>query len=591
MNDIERRIQKLIDQYLCGNLSNEEAGELLNAVKAHSDLKKLLQDNREIDFLLRERFALFVPDDPSDLINFDISNRQKILKAVNNLDFSSGPDSYTSDQANIEADSQKLISFTPTDSDEISSKEIGTCEKEMSCQRQKSFVNAVTRGEKTGRERRAFSLRSALTAVLLLAATGIIFFFYDKNSAVGIPVGEPEFFAQVEDLVDPHFEEGQSYKKKQWIGREKIRLKSGLMRLYFANGAEIILEGPNEFSLNGSLDLFCHYGKIGAHIPQDAKGFRISTPLGDFIDQGTEFSLNINNEKADLSVIKGAVDVKLLEKPAVRLKEGNSSRINKKKEIVHVPLKMEQFINSVSFETRLQKDNLQKIELKNQRRKMLTEDPDLLIYFDFTDKNLKQIKNRSVNSSKICKSGRIIGCRRAEGMQDDLPALAMASSNDRVRTKLKQNCPNLTLVAKVRIDLLNETLNNILFNNSTPGLKPSTNVFSWHITSRGLQQIWFGAKSQRFSSNAVPLSKLIGTWCFLSVVFNYEKKTVSFYFDGVPCGMRQWKDKEPFELGLLLLGGIPWSEKTRSLNGTIEEFLVFNKALTKKEIATLCHCN
>ncbi len=518
MADPERRALELIDQYLRGRLSNEEAGELLKSIKDNPGFEHHLRSNLEIDFLLRELFV-------SEFITEEKAVRGRLL------------------------------------------------------------TNEKQKYSKSGAR---FTIRSSAAALLLLIAAGIIFFFYERNSAEGVPADELEPLAQIEELVDPVFEEGRVFKKNQWIGRETISLRSGLLRLYFINGAEIILEGPNSVSVSDSLNVFCRYGKISAHIPPDAKGFRVSTPLGNFIDQGTDFSLNVDSENADLNVIKGAVDIQLAEKPAVRLLEGKASQVTKKKEIVDVPLNKNYYISPVAFESKIEQSNQMKIESKILRREKLIARPDLLIYFDFTKNNLKLIKNDSKFGKDLCKNARIIGCRRVEGILDEFPVLGLASSNDRIRAKLLKKCPNITFTARIRIDLLNRNINNILFNNGSPGQRPAKDVFSWHINSRGMQQIWFGPASKIYSSNFIPVSKLTGTWYSVAVVFNRDKKTISFYFDGLPCGVRSWKEEDPVHLGQMTIGGMNWGTKIRSLNGAIEEFLVFDKALSKKEIAEIC---
>lgn len=73
-----------------------------------------------------------------------------------------------------------------------------------------------------------------------------------------------------------------------------IQLLSGLAKLQFNNGAEVILEGPSEFQLISAEQMRVTYGKMTAVVPPLAAGFRVDTPAMSVIDLGTEFSIKMD---------------------------------------------------------------------------------------------------------------------------------------------------------------------------------------------------------------------------------------------------------------------------------------------------------
>lgn len=80
-------------------------------------------------------------------------------------------------------------------------------------------------------------------------------------------------------------------------------LTSGLATITFDYGAEVILEGPVEFSILSAEKLHLHYGRLFARVPGRAVGFTVDMPGGSIIDLGTEFGV--------VARLDGTGDVKL----------------------------------------------------------------------------------------------------------------------------------------------------------------------------------------------------------------------------------------------------------------------------------------
>jgi len=97
------------------------------------------------------------------------------------------------------------------------------------------------------------------------------------------------------------------------VGREKIKFKSGLVRLEYFNGAIVELKGPCEFYIQSSDKSFLNLGKVSAKITEDSIGFKIFSPGASLVDIGTEFALEVNDEKKTfVHVFDGEAEVSLL---------------------------------------------------------------------------------------------------------------------------------------------------------------------------------------------------------------------------------------------------------------------------------------
>lgn len=98
------------------------------------------------------------------------------------------------------------------------------------------------------------------------------------------------------------------------VGR-RIQLKSGLAKIAFTDRAEVILEGPADFSVVSEKAAELRYGRISANVFDAGKGFTIDSPGMEVLDLGTQFGFSVQQEgQGEVHVFKGEVEVKLKEK-------------------------------------------------------------------------------------------------------------------------------------------------------------------------------------------------------------------------------------------------------------------------------------
>ncbi|MCA9258045.1 MAG: FecR domain-containing protein, partial [Planctomycetales bacterium] len=89
---------------------------------------------------------------------------------------------------------------------------------------------------------------------------------------------------------------------------QSLDLRAGLAEVTFANGAQILLEGPSQFVAPDAKGVELVAGKIAAAIPRAAKGFTVSTPRLSIDDAGTQFGLVVDRDGAtELHVFEGLI--------------------------------------------------------------------------------------------------------------------------------------------------------------------------------------------------------------------------------------------------------------------------------------------
>lgn len=91
-----------------------------------------------------------------------------------------------------------------------------------------------------------------------------------------------------------------------------IRLPSGRMNISFADGAQLVVEGPSQLSLLSPSRARLLGGKATAHVPEAARGFTIETPGVEVVDLGTEFGVAVDESGvSDVHVFRGEVEARI----------------------------------------------------------------------------------------------------------------------------------------------------------------------------------------------------------------------------------------------------------------------------------------
>jgi hypothetical protein len=159
-------------------------------------------------------------------------------------------------------------------------------------------------------------------SVLLLAGAGAIWWKLQRteaalnrveSSSVAVaPVAVPndEFVATLTQLVDgvwapgaPQLESGQ-----QLTGGTRVALQSGLAKVTFDCGAEVVLQAPCDFTVQNRMIGYLWSGRITAHVPRRAFSFAILSREVDFVDTGTAFGVNVSDDgQTELHVFEGEV--------------------------------------------------------------------------------------------------------------------------------------------------------------------------------------------------------------------------------------------------------------------------------------------
>ena len=114
------------------------------------------------------------------------------------------------------------------------------------------------------------------------------------------------------------------------VGKGRLRLAVGVVRLDFAKDVRLTLEGPADLELIGPGETRLHSGKLTANVPPEGIGFQVHTKRARVVDLGTTFGVSVGtNGATDVAVYEGLVAVtSLASREEKVIKEGSEVTIN-----------------------------------------------------------------------------------------------------------------------------------------------------------------------------------------------------------------------------------------------------------------------
>lgn len=151
---------------------------------------------------------------------------------------------------------------------------------------------------------RVYSKGTLWFSIISIAASFLLCFYVWTH-----PRHIPQDVATLVDLYQAkwlNLDEGFKPGDRLFDSGSSFNLAQGIAKIQFDNGAQVVVEGPAEFSFESSERMRLTYGKLYAKVPKQAVGFRVNTPACGVIDLGTEFGMDVTSRgETNVHLFKG----------------------------------------------------------------------------------------------------------------------------------------------------------------------------------------------------------------------------------------------------------------------------------------------
>lgn len=194
-----------------------------------------------------------------------------------------------------------------------------------------------------------FTLIVSVAAVLFF----ILFIKYVPETQYSVDV------ATLADQMNVHWapsETGLKTGSRLWTNAGPLDLKSGIVKLRYDDGVDVVIEGPAFFEIE-RLGIYLEYGRLYSQVSEAGLGFTVTTPTSQFIDHGTEFGVQADvNGSSELHVIKGKVQLfaglKGKNKTGQMITKNHAVRYNANREQIRaIPMENCAFARNINSDT------------------------------------------------------------------------------------------------------------------------------------------------------------------------------------------------------------------------------------------------
>ncbi len=389
--------------------------------------------------------------------------------------------------------------------------------------------------------------------------------------------------AVLQHAVSLNNEDATSLNEGQTLFSGPIHLKQGLIQLDFISGVTLIGEGPLKLDLINDMEVKCLQGKVRVLVPPQAIGFKLHTPDTEVLDLGTEFGIDVSEQGSNITVLDGKVELYENKKMKAELLQGQNIHVqngqyknHKNKFLGPSPLDL-----SFALEQRTLSSN--KIWIDSIHN--IKQDKDLKIYYDFRKKDPwgKTLHNLMAPKDSLT-YGAIIGAQWADGRLGKDSSLEFIGNNNFIRFEDNFSYNSLTLLTWVRIDNLKSSFTSLL---SSDYWKEKG--VHWHISKLGVMTLGVYAPKGKNAIFRSPEDTFhddyLGKWIMITATYDGATGIGRQYINNKLVDEHKNLDESIAIIGKAQIGN--WFngyQTLRSLNGKMDRFAVWSKALNQEEI-------
>ncbi len=381
----------------------------------------------------------------------------------------------------------------------------------------------------------------------------------------------------------------------------ELHLASGLAHLELFSGVQVVVEGESRFRIDSPMQITMLGGMARARVPEPAQGFRIKTASGDVVDLGTEFSVNVDQDGADIHVIDGEVELHPRGSDLLRLDAGTSRRLVGAGGVVDARSQSAVGVGPAEFQEREREKQGERFSGWEDWQNVVHLHPQLLGHYRFQSDGLqpRRIGNLAAGNTPLASDGTIVAARRvADRWNRNEGAVDFSPIGSRIRVDIPGEHHGLTLLCWVKINSLDRWYNSLFLTDGHEDREPH-----WQLMDDG--RIFFSVKVPSvdgnpkqpvFYSPSVWTPALSGRWMMFAVTYDVDRRQVTHYLNGDRISSE--RIPEQFLVDSIRIGQASicnWSEPMyrtdpkfvlRNLNGSMDEFALYSDAFPQMKFCS-----
>lgn len=573
-NRPDLRADFLLQRYFEKIIGDEECIELLDLWQRHPELKRNALKNYEIDHILqfwskledmRTRPVTYMPIPIPDYFSRRFSCGEKTME-----DEPEFPGSLLSRDMIQELTLLQDIGFSIDLRSEPSSENVKRGEKSRTSPRPlKSGAQAFRLG---------YSHFFLFLFLICLAAFSIYHEFFTGPDS---PVKSDGPVAVIAETFDVDWgKENDRFKQGARIEMDRIRFDAGVVKVDFKNGTELIVKGPADVVINEALRVTCQNGLLNAFVPSTARGFEVVTPFNGIVDLGTEFAVAVRNDRTDIHILSGLVDITRDKANRISLPEGKALRTLQNGIVEEIVVDRGICPDREEVRELAELEKSKSAQRRMEYHKRFLNDPALLVLYDG-----HSFRVRSKDVLDVVEPVPDFFNRKIH---------RIGTPADHVDLSVNRLCRSATLVLFVRVASLEKDAQLWLGKD----FSSKAGALDWRLEKGGTVRLSVRQKDEgqvdEFVFRNAFRQRDLGTWTMLTAVFDATSKHVELYTDDRLQERHAWRNPIPIKIGPASIGN--GNARNRSgkgadyLDSELDELIIYDRRLHADEIVDLYDC-
>lgn len=376
------------------------------------------------------------------------------------------------------------------------------------------------------------------------------------------------------------------YREGESLSPGDLAIRKGAFSLMLANGGEVVVEGPASLSFDSDHRLHCRSGQFFFRFPARHASMSIELPVAtvntnhiSYVDNDMFFALRVEEGASEIHLIQDGTI--LAETPLSHRRQGLLAgevfSVDTDEVFTRLEAGSRDFLDIHELKRLHTSRNWECYDKWKAEMERAKSDPTLVFMLDLDDGVYPGMLPGHAPRTSLSKQW---GCMTAPGRFKLNQGLRFFWSVDRLDLIIPVRLASFTMITSVRLSS-DETRHQSLL---------ASEGVCWEIEPDGTMTVEIECENRRqiFRSCERLPSRGRGCWLQLAVVVDPSTRSVTYYLDGRKISSDAVLDSCDSWFGKSGIGDWTGDGRTRGFNGCLDEFRLYDRALSAVEIEQTC---